>query len=385
MGIPGAPALPMSGTNASQQEQYLAAVQAAAAASGGQSVVQGQGQTAGLSVPFVPYPYGATGVPLGAVYNPIAAAQAAANLVQQQQINGGVPHSQSPPTNNTSNMTNGRRPASPQMQTAGPPTPGPPSDNSTPGSGITGQNASPNAPYIIPAFIDPSSGQLVRLGGAGGQIQTQNQAPVRLMGPTHPGAAGPGATTPILMNNQQQAQQQQLAANLAALAASNPAAAAAAQAAGFPGSVALLNQQPNAFGVGNNSSNISSLGSPSISSISGKSISKNNTRNYICINLSLFLKIININLSNFFLGSGGNGRRDSMDRNSQNSSTAAFSPSLFDQYNKNKQGLQGPPTLAGHAGNQALTAQAQAALNAAAAWNYGIGTITIIAENFSEL
>ena len=276
MGIPGTPALPMSGTNASQQEQYLAAVQAAAAASGGQSVVQGPGQTAGLSVPFVPYPYGATGVPLGAVYNPIAAAQAAANLVQQQQINGGVPHSQSPPTNNTSNMTNGRRPASPQMQTAGPPTPGPPSDNSTPGSGITAQNASPNAPYIIPAFIDPSSGQLVRLGGAAGQIQTQNQAPVRLMGPTHPGAAGPGATTPILMNNQQQAQQQQLAANLAALAASNPAAAAAAQAAGFPGSVALLNQQPNSFGVGNNSSNISSLGSPSISSISGKSTPKVN-------------------------------------------------------------------------------------------------------------
>ena len=97
------------------------------------------------------------------------------------------------------------------------------------------------------------------------------------------------------------------------------------------------------------------------------------------------MKIIITNLSNFFLGSGGNGRRDSMDRNSQNSSTAAFSPSLFDQYNKNKQGLQGPPTLAGHAGNQALTAQAQAALNAAAAWNYGIGIITIMAETFSEL
>ena len=272
MGIPGTPALQMSGTNASQQEQYLAAAQAAAAASGGQSVVQGQGQTAGLSVPLLPYPYGATGVPWGAVYNPIAAAQAAATLVQQQQINGGVPHSQSPPTNNTSNITNGRRPTSPQMQTAGPPTPGPPSDNSTPGSGAAGQNASPNAPYIIPAFIDPSSGQLVRLGGAAGQIQAPNQAPVRLMGPTHPGAAGPGANAQILMNNQQQAQQQQLAANLAALAASNPAAAAAAQAAGFPGSVALLNQQPNNLGVGNNSSNISSLGSPSISSISGNFI-----------------------------------------------------------------------------------------------------------------
>ena len=265
--MPGTAALPMSGTNASQQEQYLAAAQAAAAASGGQSVVQGQGQTAGLSVPLLPYPYGATGVPWGAVYNPIAAAQAATNLVQQQQINGGVPHSQSPSTNNTANMTNGRRPNSPQMQTAGPPTPGPPSDNSTPGSAATGQNASPNAPYIIPAFIDPSSGQLVRLGGAAGQIQAPNQTPVRLMGP-----AGPGATTPILLNNQQQAQQQQLAANLAALAATNPAAAAAAQAAGFPGSVALLNQQPNNLGVGNNSSNISSLGSPSISSISGKTI-----------------------------------------------------------------------------------------------------------------
>ena len=154
------------------------------------------------------------------------------------------------------------------MQTAGPPTPGPPSDNSTPGSAANGQNASPNAPYIIPAFIDPSSGQLVRLGGGAGQIQAPNQAPVRLMGPTHPGAAGPGTTTPILLNNQ--AQQQQLAANLAALAATNPAAAAAAQAAGFPGSVALLNQQPNNLGLGNNSSNISSLGSPSISSISGK-------------------------------------------------------------------------------------------------------------------
>ena len=68
-----------------------------------------------------------------------------------------------------------------------------------------------------------------------------------------------------------------------------------------------------------------------------------------------------------------------MDRNSQNSSTAAFSPSLFDQYNKNKQGLQGPPSLSGHAGNQALTAQAQAALNAAAAWNYGIGMFESIA------
>ena len=94
--------------------------------------------------------------------------------------------------------------------------------------------------------------------------------------------------------------------------------------------------------------------------------------------------IIDANLSIFILGSGGNGRRDSMDRNSQNSSTAAFSPSLFDQYNKNKQGLQGPPTLAGHAGNQALTAQAQAALNAAAAWNYGIGKIAIMAKKFPK-
>ena len=72
------------------------------------------------------------------------------------------------------------------------------------------------------------------------------------------------------------------------------------------------------------------------------------------------------------LGSGGNGRRDSMDRNSQNSSTAAFSPSLFDQYNKNKQGLQGPQSLLG---NQGLSAQAQAAMNAAAAWNYGLGNV----------
>ena len=75
------------------------------------------------------------------------------------------------------------------------------------------------------------------------------------------------------------------------------------------------------------------------------------------------------------IGSGGNGRRDSMDRNSQNSSTAAFSPSLFDQYNKNKQGLQGPPQVTGPAGNQVLAAQAQAALNVAAAWNYGLGNI----------
>ena len=64
-----------------------------------------------------------------------------------------------------------------------------------------------------------------------------------------------------------------------------------------------------------------------------------------------------------------------MDRNSQNSSTA-FSPSLFDQYNKNKQGLQGPPQVTGPAGNQALAAQAQAALNAAAAWSYGLGNIS---------
>ena len=61
-----------------------------------------------------------------------------------------------------------------------------------------------------------------------------------------------------------------------------------------------------------------------------------------------------------------------MDRNSQNSS--AFSPSLFDQYNKNKQCLPGPHAPAG---NQALAAQAQAALNAAAAWNYGaLGNIS---------
>ena len=65
-----------------------------------------------------------------------------------------------------------------------------------------------------------------------------------------------------------------------------------------------------------------------------------------------------------------------MDRNSQNSSTAAFSPSLFDQYNKNKQGLQGHPQVTGPAGNQVLAAQAQAALNAAAAWNYGLGNIS---------
>ena len=76
------------------------------------------------------------------------------------------------------------------------------------------------------------------------------------------------------------------------------------------------------------------------------------------------------------IGSGGNGRRDSMDRNSQNSSTTAFSPSLFDQYNKNKQGLQGHPQVTGPAGNQVLAAQAQAALNAAAAWNYGLGNIS---------
>ena len=65
-----------------------------------------------------------------------------------------------------------------------------------------------------------------------------------------------------------------------------------------------------------------------------------------------------------------------MDRNSQNSSTTAFSPSLFDQYNKNKQGLQGPPQVTGPTGNQVLAAQAQAALNAAAAWNYGLGNIS---------
>ena len=97
-------------------------------------------------------------------------------------------------------------------------------------------------------------------------------APVRLMGPAHPGPHGQAASAQLLMGNQQQVQQQQLAANLAALAASNPAAAAAA-AQGFPASVALLNQQPNNLGIGgpggNNSSNISSLGSPSIGSLSG--------------------------------------------------------------------------------------------------------------------
>jgi hypothetical protein len=65
-----------------------------------------------------------------------------------------------------------------------------------------------------------------------------------------------------------------------------------------------------------------------------------------------------------------------MDRNSQNSSTTAFSPSLFDQYNKNKQCLQGPQQVTGPASNQVLAAQAQAALNAAAAWNYGLGNIS---------
>ena len=282
MGIPGATALPLSGaTGSSQQEQYLAAAQAAAtaAATGGTPIVPGQGQSAGISVPLLPYPYGAAGVPWGAVYNPIAAAQAAANLVQQQQqLNGSIPPSQTgtvptPSTNNAAHMSNGRRPPTPPIQTAGPPTPGPPSDNSTPGSGSTGQNASPNPSYIIPAFIDPSSGQLVRLGA--GQIPGPATAPMRLMGPAPP---GPGTNAPLLINSQQQSQQQQIAANLAALAATNPAAAAAAQAAGFPASVAMLNQQlqqqqPNNLGLGgpggNNSSNISSLGSPSISSISG--------------------------------------------------------------------------------------------------------------------
>ena len=278
MGMPGAAGLPMSGAaGSSQQEQYLAAAQAAAAAAvtGNTSMVQGQGQSTGVSVPLLPYPYGTAGVPWGAVYNPIAAAQAAANLVQQQQqqqMNGGATLSQSgsistPP----GNITNGRRPPTPTIQTAGPPTPGPPSDSSTPASGAAGPNASPNTPYIIPAFIDPSSGQLVRFGGGAGQMPAPG-APVRLMGPAHPGPHGQAASAQLLMGNQQQVQQQQLAANLAALAASNPAAAAAA-AQGFPASVALLNQQPNNLGIGgpggNNSSNISSLGSPSIGSLSG--------------------------------------------------------------------------------------------------------------------
>ena len=88
MGMPGAAGLQMSGAaGSSQQEQYLAAAQAAAAAAvtGNTSMVQGQGQSTGVSVPLLPYPYGTAGVPWGAVYNPIAAAQAAANLVQQQQ------------------------------------------------------------------------------------------------------------------------------------------------------------------------------------------------------------------------------------------------------------------------------------------------------------
>ena len=45
MGIPGTPALQMSGTNPSQQAQYLETAQAAAAASGDQSFVQIQGET----------------------------------------------------------------------------------------------------------------------------------------------------------------------------------------------------------------------------------------------------------------------------------------------------------------------------------------------------
>ena len=270
-GLPGAVGVLGTG-NPSQQEQYLAAAQAAAtaAATCGTSMMPGQGQSTGLSVPLLPYPYGTAGVPWNAVYNPIAAAQAAANLVQQQQLNGNVT---APPGNNAANITNGRRPPSPPIHSAGPPTPGPPSDNSTPASGAAGQNASPNTPYIIPAFIDPSSGQLVRLGGGAGQIPGHS-APVRLMGPAQTNPQAPATPTPLLINNQLQAQQQQLAANLAALAASNPAAAAAAQAQGL----ALLNQQPNNLGLGghagNNSSNISSLGSPSISSISGRLITE---------------------------------------------------------------------------------------------------------------
>ena len=70
MGIPGTAALPLSGTTgSSQHEQYLAAAQAAAAAAtaggGGASVAPGQGQAAGLSVPLLPYPYGAAGIPWG--------------------------------------------------------------------------------------------------------------------------------------------------------------------------------------------------------------------------------------------------------------------------------------------------------------------------------
>ena len=68
-----------------------------------------------------------------------------------------------------------------------------------------------------------------------------------------------------------------------------------------------------------------------------------------------------------------------MDRNSHNSSTAALSRSLFDQYNKNQQGLQEPSSLSGLASNQAWTAQAQAALNTAAACDYGIGIFQSIA------
>jgi hypothetical protein len=186
------------------------------------------GQNPGLSVLSFPYSFG--GIPWG-MYPAAAAAAAAAGLLQPNG-QGGLPQVANGPSGATTPgaTTNGnRRPGSPTTNGGGPPTPGP-SDLANGGQG--GQ------PYpVFPAaYIDPSNGAFLRMGGG--------VPPVRLMQPG-----------PMLYNNQ----------GLAA------AAAAVVAAGGNPNGFNSLNlAQQNSLGYGGGaSSNLSSLGSPSIGSLSG--------------------------------------------------------------------------------------------------------------------
>ena len=179
-----------------------------------------------MSVLSFPYSFG--GIPWG-MYPAAAAAAAAAGLLQQNG-QASLPQVANGPSgaNTPGAATNGnRRPGSPTQNGGGPPTPGP-SDLSTQG----GPGATPY-PVFPAAYIDPSNGAFLRMGGG--------VPPVRLMQPG-----------PMMYNNQ----------GLAALAA----------AGGNPNGFNSLNlAQQNSLGYGGGaSSNLSSLGSPSIGSLSGK-------------------------------------------------------------------------------------------------------------------
>lgn len=226
------------------QEQYLAAVAQAAAASQGTAaaaILPGQGPAGPLSV--LPLQYQYNGIPM---YNPFAAAAA---MIQQ---NGGQPLP--PQTPNPANGTNGtpntpsnpatpvvngtRRPGSPSPASRAA-TPGAPEMNGGGGGSITPSSAGPY--QMFPTFIDPN-GILIRPNG------TQGVPPgVRLLAPPNGGH--------LLINNGPN-----LAAalgNTAAAANSNPAAASPAP--GTPGFNPLTG-----LGYAGNP-NLASLTSPSVS------------------------------------------------------------------------------------------------------------------------